>query len=165
VFSDPEDAMSVKFQPTDYHTATPTFIVEDAKAALAFYARAFGAKETARFEHDGKIMHAEIQIGDSRIMLGEPIAEMGFVSAKTLGGSPASIMLYLEDVDAVFKRAIAAGAVEKNPLRDEFYGDRSASVIDPFGMRWILSTHKEDVSPEEMEKRFEKMMAGAGAGA
>jgi PhnB protein len=137
VFSDPEDAMSVRFQPADYHTATPTFIVEDAKAALAFYARAFGAKETARFEHDGKIMHAEIQIGDSRIML------------------------YLEDVDAVFKRAIAAGAVEKNPLRDEFYGDRSASVIDPFGMRWILSTHKEDVSPEEMEKRFEKMMAGA----
>ena len=150
--------MAVKFQPTEYHTATPALVVEDGNAAIKFYTKAFGAKEATRFEHDGKIMHAEMQIGDSRIMLGEPVPEMGFVSARKLGGSPISIMLYVKDADAVFAKAIASGATEKNPMRDEFYGDRTGSVVDPFGLRWIISTHTEDVSPEEMQKRFEKMV-------
>lgn len=156
--------MAVKFKPPEYHTATPALIVEDGNAAIEFYSRAFGAREAMRFEHDGKIMHAEMEIGDSRIMLGEPVPEMDFVSARKLGGSPISIMLYVKDADAVFARAIASGATGKNSMRDEFYGDRTGSVVDPFGLRWIISTHTEDVSPEEIQKRFEKLVSAGTPG-
>ena len=103
-------------------------------------------------------MHAEIKIGDSPIMLADESPEMGIRSPQSLGGTPVSLLLYLNDVDARFKQAVAAGAAVQRPLRDEFYGDRTGTVIDPFGHIWSLSTHKEDLSPEQMEKRFQELM-------
>jgi PhnB protein len=108
---------------------------------------------------DGKIGHAEIKIGDSPIMLADEFPQMSYVGPKTLGGSPVSLMIYVEDVDAVFTRAISEGAEQQKPVEDKFYGDRGGSLMDPFGHIWHIATHKEDVSPEEMEKR-----AAASAG-
>jgi len=144
----------VKAIPDGYHTVTPYLIVNDAAGALQFYQKAFGAKEILRFPRpDGKIMHAEIKIGDSPIMLADECPEMGARSPQALGGSPVTIALYVEDVDAVAGRAVAAGAKVLRPVQDQFYGDRSGTFADPYGHQWNVATHKEDVAPEEMKKR------------
>jgi len=144
----------VKPTPEGYHTATPYLIVRDAARAIEFYKKAFGAKELMRMaDPSGKIGHAEIKIGDSPIMLADEVPGMGYRSPESLGGSPVSILLYVEDVDAVFNQAVAAGAKVQRPVADQFYGDRTGGVTDPFGHVWYVATHKEDVSPEEMRKR------------
>jgi PhnB protein len=154
--------MAVKPIPEGYHSVTPYLIIEGAGEAIEFYAKAFGAKELFRFPTpDGKIGHAEIKIGDSPIMLADAYPAMGYKSPKSLGGSPVSLMIYVENVDTVFNQAVEAGATVKEALTDKFYGDRSGSLIDPFGHVWHVSTHKEDVSVEEMEKRAKA--AGAGS--
>ena len=144
----------VKPTPEGYHTATPYLIVRDATRAIEFYKKAFGAKELMRMaDPSGKIGHAEIKIGDSPIMLADEVPGMGYRSPESLGGSPVSILLYVEDVDAVFNQAVAAGAKVQRPVADQFYGDRTGGVTDPFGHVWYVATHIEDVSPEEMRKR------------
>ena len=144
--------------PTGYHTVTPYLMVRDAATALEFYKKAFGAVELMRFPGPGgKIMHAEVKIGDSPVMLADEMPEMGHVGPQTLGGAGVSMLLYVKDVDASFKQAIAAGATEKRPVEDQFYGDRTGTLVDPFGHVWSISTHKEDVSMEEMQKRMAKM--------
>jgi PhnB protein len=151
--------MAVKPVPDGYHTATPYLIVSDAARALEFYQRAFGAKELMRFAApDGKIGHAEIKIGDSVIMLADEFPQMGYRGPKALGGSPVSILIYIDDVDARFARALAAGAVQTQPVEDKFYGDRSGTLVDPFGHVWTLSTHVEDVPPDELARRAEAAM-------
>ncbi len=145
--------MSVKPIPDGYHTATPCLIIRGAADAIEFYQRAFGATELFRFPMpDGKIGHAEIKIGDSPIMLADEYPS-GYNSPQTLGGSPVSLMIYVEDVDNVFNQAVAAGATVKEAVSDKFYGDRIGTLTDPFGHIWHVSTHKEDVSIEEMQKR------------
>lgn len=140
--------------PEGYHSITPYLIIREAAKAIEFYKQSFGATEVMRMPAPGgKIGHAEIQIGDSRIMLADEAPEMGHRSPQTLGGSPVSIMIYLADVDAVVGRAVAAGAKLVRPIQDQFYGDRSGSLEDPFGHSWHVATHIEDVPPEEMEKR------------
>jgi PhnB protein len=144
---------NVKAQPEGYHTATPYLMVHHAAEAIEFYKRAFGAHEKYRMPGPGgKVMHAELQIGDSVIMLADETPEIK--GPLTLGGSPTSLMLYVEDADKVFDRALQAGAKEVRPLKDQFYGDRSGGLVDPFGHQWVISTHIEDVSPEEMKKRM-----------
>jgi len=146
--------------PEGYHSVTPYLIIKNAADAIEFYKKAFGATELFRMDQpDGKIGHAEIKIGDSPIMLSDEFPEMGHRGPQSLGGSPVSIMLYVEDVDAVVNRATTAGAKLDRPVEDKFYGDRAGSLTDPFGHIWHIGTHKEDVSPEEMEKR-----AAAAAG-
>ena len=156
--------MAVKPIPEGYHTATPYLIIKDAADAIEFYKRAFGAIELFRFPApEGKIGHAEIKIGDSPIMLADEYPDMGYKSPKALGGSPVSLMIYVEDVDTVFNQALAAGASVKEALTDKFYGDRTGTLVDPFGHIWHVSTHKEDVSLEEMERRAKATSAGASA--
>lgn len=146
--------MAVKAIPDGYHSVTPYLIISGATEAIAFYQKAFGATELMRIDAPGgKIGHAEIKIGDSPIMLADEFPEMGYKSPQTLGGSPVSIMIYVDDVDTVFKQAIAAGGKEQRPVKDQFYGDRSGTLEDPFGHVWHVATHKEDVTPEEMERR------------
>jgi len=140
--------------PQGYHTATPYLIVKGAASAIEFYKKAFGATELGRHAGPGgRIMHAEIKIGDSPIMIADESPEMGARSPQSLGGSPVSIFLYVEDVDAVANRAIAAGAKVQAPVQDQFWGDRFGVVVDPFGHVWDVATHKEDVTPEEIQKR------------
>jgi PhnB protein len=140
--------------PEGYHTATPYLIVKGAASAIEFYKKAFGATELLRMvQADGRIGHAEIKIGDSPIMLADEFPEMGARGPQSLGGSPVSILLHVEDVDALFSQAVAAGAKVLRPVQDQFYGDRSGGVTDPFGHLWYIATHKEDVSPEELKKR------------
>jgi len=151
--------MAVKPIPEGYHSVTPYLILKGAAAALDFYKKAFGATELFRFPMpDGKIGHAEIKIGDSHIMLAdepqdEPHQQMGFKAPKSLNGTSVGIMLYVENVDAVAKQAVAAGAKEVRPVVDQFYGDRSGTFLDPFGHGWTIGTHKEDISPEELQRR------------
>ena len=146
--------MKTKPIPDGYHTATPYLIVNGAAQALEFYKKAFGATEMMRFPGPGgKIMHAEIKIGDSPIMLADEAPEMGARSPKTVGGTPVSLLLYVEDVDAWASKAVAAGAKVQRPVQDQFYGDRTGTFEDPFGHVWSIATHKEDVSLEEMQKR------------
>ncbi len=150
--------MAVKPIPDGYHTATPYLIVDGASAALAFYARAFGAKELFRMPApNGKVGHAEMQLGSSRLMLADESPQMGAKGPKAYGGSPITVLLYVEDVDAFIKRAVEAGATIERPIADQFYGDRSGGIVDPFGHRWYIATHKEDVSPEEMERRMKAL--------
>jgi PhnB protein len=147
--------------PDGYHTATPYLIIGGAGDAIEFYKKAFGATELFRFAMPGgKIGHAEIKIGDSPIMLADEFPEMGYKGPKSLGGSPVSIMIYVEDVDTIFNQAVAAGATIKEAVSDKFYGDRLGTVTDPFGHVWHVSTHKEDVSLEEMEKRAKAAHGG-----
>lgn len=144
----------VKPIPEGYRTVTPYLTVRGADRAIDFYKRAFGAQEKFRMPGPGgKIMHAEIQVGDSMIMLSEEFPEMGSLSPQALNGSPVGIFLYVEDVDAVFQQAVAAGAKPEMPPQDMFWGDRFGKLADPFGHKWQLATHKEDVAPEEMERR------------
>jgi PhnB protein len=144
----------VKPIPDGYHAVTPYLVVDGAVAAIEFYKKAFGATEVMRFDAPGgKVGHAELQIGDSRIMLADEHPEMGARGPQSFGGSPISILLYMVDVDAVVARAIAAGATLHRAVADQFYGDRSGGVKDPFGHIWFVATHIEDVSLEEMQKR------------
>ena len=141
--------------PAGYHTATPYLVLHGAAKALDWYENVFGAQEEFRFPMpDGKIGHAEIKIGDSHIMLADECPEMGYRGPESYGGSPASIMIYVEDADAVFKKAVANGAKVKQDLKDQFYGDRNGTITDPFGHVWTIATHIEDVSPEEMQRRM-----------
>src|SRR6266536_4862497 len=157
-------ASAVKPIPEGYHSVTPYLIISGAADAIEFYKKAFGAIELLRMPYpDGKIGHAEIKIGDSPIMLADEVPDMKYLSPKTLGGSPVSILLYVEDVDTVFNRAVAAGATQDRPVEDKFYGDRAGSLIDPFGHTWHVATHKEDVTPEEMERRSKAAAAAGGA--
>ena len=154
--------MAVKPIPDGYHTATPYLIIEGAADAIEFYKQAFGAVELFRMPGpDGKIGHAEIKIGDSPIMLADAYPDMGYNGPKSLGGSPVSLMIYVEEVDTVFNRAVDAGATVKEVVSDKFYGDRMGTLIDPFGHVWHVSTHKEDVSVAEMEKRAAALGAAA----
>jgi PhnB protein len=151
--------MSVSFQPAGYHTATPYIIVKGAADAIEFYKKAFGATEIMRMAGpNGAIMHAEIKIGDSIIMLGEENPQWGALSPQSLGGSPVGLCIYYPDVDARFATALAAGAKVERPLVDQFYGDRSGTVVDPYGHKWTLATHIEDVAPDEMDRRFQAEM-------
>jgi PhnB protein len=140
--------------PDGYHSATPYLIVNDAAGAIEFYKKAFGATVLVRMpKPNGKIGHAEIKIGDSIIMLADEFPEMNARSPRSFGGSPVSIFLYVDDVDSIFTKAVDAGAKVQRPLADQFYGDRTGGVEDPFGHVWYIATHVEDVSPEEMKKR------------
>lgn len=153
--------MSVKAIPAGYHTVTPYLAIKNAAMALEFYKQAFGAAETVKLMMpDGRLGHAEIRLGDSVIMMADEFPEYGGKSPETLGGSPVSVHLYVEDVDTFFKKALAAGAKERKPVLDQFYGDRSGQLEDPFGHVWCVATHKEDVSPEEMQKRVQAMFGG-----
>jgi len=153
--------MSVKPIPEGYHSVTPYLIVRGGADAIEFYQKAFGAVELFRFPSpDGKIGHAEIKVGDSPIMLADEFPDMGYNGPESLGGSPVSLMIYVENVDAVFNQAVEAGAVVKEALQDKFYGDRMGTVTDPFGHRWHLATHKEDVSVEEMQRRAQAAHGG-----
>jgi len=148
----------VKPIPDGHHGATPYLCCKDAARAIEFYKKAFGATEVMRMaEPSGRIGHAELKIGEAVFMLSDEYAEMGVRSPQSLGGSPISIHLYVEDVDALAARAVAAGATLQRPVTDQFYGDRSGWLVDPFGHRWNISTHKEDVSAEELQRRFEKL--------
>lgn len=150
--------MAVKPIPEGYRSVTPYLIVNGAAGALEFYKKVFGATELMRFDGPGgTIAHAEIRIGDSIVMLGDENPEMGFRGAGSIGGSPVGLMLYVDDCDRTFDAAVAAGATVRKPLKDEFYGDRSGTIVDPFGHVWTVSTHKEDVSPEEMQRRMAAM--------
>ncbi|NOT32119.1 MAG: VOC family protein [Planctomycetes bacterium] len=148
-------AKKVKPIPDGYHAITPYLIVRGAARALEFYAQAFGATERFRLAMGGgKLGHAEIQIGDSIVMLADEFPEMDFRSPQAYGGTPVSLVLYVEDVDARVAQAVAAGAKLIRPVKDQFYGDRSGTVLDPFGHQWTLTTHKEDLTPEEISKRM-----------
>jgi PhnB protein len=156
--------MATKAIPDGYHSVTPYLIVNGAAKAIDFYKRAFGAVELMRMPGpDGKIGHAEIRIGDSAIMLADEHPQMGFRSPQALGGTPVSLMVYVERVDEVFGRAVAGGAKELQAIKDQFYGDRSGTLQDPFGHTWTVATHVEDVPPEEMRRRAEKFMQSANA--
>jgi len=147
--------MTAKAIPDGYHTVTPYVVLKNAADALRFYKSAFGAAEVLRLEHQGKVVHAEIQIGDSRIMLAEEVPEMGYLGPQSIGGTPVSILLYVEDVDARFAQAAAAGAAVLRPVVDQFYGDRSGTLKDPFGHVWTIATRKEDLTLEEIRRRME----------
>jgi PhnB protein len=150
--------MPVKPIPEGYRTVTPYLIIKGAAKALEYYKKAFGATERVRMDGpDGRIGHAEIEIGDSVVMLADEFPEMGAKGPQAIGGTPVGICLYVENVDAVFKQAIAAGGKEERPLANQFYGDRSGTLIDPFGHKWTIATHIEDVTPEEIGRRMAAM--------
>jgi PhnB protein len=147
-------AAPVKPVPDGYHTVTPYLIFNAAGDAVAFYKKALGAEEVMRIGGPGgKIGHAEIRIGDSRIMLADEHPELQALSPKTIGGSPVSIHLYVEDVDTAVERAVKAGAKLIRPVADQFYGDRVGGIEDPFGYRWFIATHKEDLTIDEIHRR------------
>lgn len=146
--------------PKGYHTVTPSIFVAGAAKAIDFYKKAFGAEELMRFPSpDGKIMHAEIRIGDSIIMLGDEMPEHGGRSPKALGGTPVGFFIYKDNVDAEWKRAIDAGARQIQPLIDQFWGDRAGCVEDPFGHRWWLAQHVKDLSPDELRQAAESFFS------
>ncbi|HJV87691.1 MAG TPA: VOC family protein [Noviherbaspirillum sp.] len=149
----------VKPVPDGFHTVTPYLTIRNAAAALDFYQKAFGADVVFRLNDPSgkKVGHAEIRLGDSAIMLSDEYPEMDGTSPETLGGSPVLIHLYVENVDALVERAVKAGAKLERPVADQFYGDRGGLVVDPFGHKWWIATHIEDVPPDEMEKRAMEM--------
>ena len=151
--------------PKGYHSVTPGIAVQGADAFIKFCKKAFGAKEILRMPGPGGlIMHAEIVIGDSHLMLGEENPAMGNKSSKTLGGTPVTLSIYVPNCDTVFKKAVAAGATVRMPMADMFWGDRMGSVVDPFGNTWAIGTHIENVTPKEMKKRGAAWMAKMAAG-
>jgi PhnB protein len=153
--------MAVQPIPEGYNSVNTYLAVDDAAAAIEFYQRAFGAKERGRMPGpEGKIAHAELQVGDSVVMLGDQFEQSTSTPPKQLGGTSAAVYLYVEDVDAVFQQAIEAGASELMPPQDMFWGDRWGKVSDPFGHEWDLATHKEDLSDEEIAERGREAMAG-----
>jgi PhnB protein len=149
--------MAVRNPPEGYTSITPYLIVADAAGAIDFYVRAFGAQEIMRLPMEDRIAHAEIRIGNAIMMLSDEFASMGMLGPKARGGPTASLMLYVDDVDTVFAQAIAAGAIEERAVTDEFYGDRTGTLVDPFGCRWMIATHVEDVAPDEIERRLAAM--------
>jgi PhnB protein len=156
--------MATKSIPDGYHSVTPYLFIRGAAEAIDFYKRAFGASELMRMPSpDGRIGHAEIRIGDSAIMLADEHPEMGHRSPQSLGGAGMSLMVYVDRVDEVFKRAVASGAKELQPIKDQFYGERAGTLRDPFGHTWTVATHVEDIPPDEMRRRAEKFMQGANA--
>lgn len=151
--------MAVKPIPDGYHSVTAYLTCNNCAEALAFYQQAFGATELLCMPTpDGKIGHAELMIGNSPVMFADEIEEAGNQSPDSLGGSPVSMMIYTEDCDAMFAQAIAAGATAVKPLQDQFYGDRSGTVKDPYGHVWTISTHIEDLTPEQVAERMQEMM-------
>jgi PhnB protein len=153
--------MGVKPIPEGYSTVTPYIAVDDAAKAIEFYKRAFGAKERVKMEGPpGKISHAELEIGDSVIMLSDPFPQSPLKTPKEIGGTTASMLLYVEDVDEAVQQAVDAGAKITMEIENQFWGDRFGRVEDPFGQNWQIATHVEDVAPEEMAKRAEQAMAG-----
>jgi PhnB protein len=157
--------MAVQPVPEGYNTVTPYLAVPNATEAIDFYTRALGAKERTRMEGPGgSIMHAELELGDSLIMLSDPFPQASTKTPKELGGTSVNVFLYVEDTDAAYKQAIGAGATSLMEPDDMFWGDRFSSVEDPFGHTWTIATHIEDVSPDEMQKRSEEWQASiAGA--
>lgn len=154
----------VKPIPDGYHSVTPYLIVDDAKAAIDFYTRAFGAKEKFRLPMGDRIGHAELQIGDSVVMLADEFPDMGSMGPNSRGGTTVSLLLYVEDVDSGFRRAIDSGATEKRPVENQFWGDRMGTLTDPFGHVWSLATTVEEVPPEEMQRRMEQFSSGERQG-
>ena len=150
----------VKRIPDGYHSVTPYLIFDNAEGAINFYTKAFGAKELFRMPMGDRIGHAELQIGNSRIMLADENPKVDAYSPKHYKGSPISLMIYVDDVDSFSQKAVAAGASIVRPVKTQFYGDRSGVFLDPYGYKWSIATHVEDVAPEEMDKR---MKAGAMA--
>jgi PhnB protein len=151
----------VKPIPEGYPQVTPYLIVDGASAAIDFYGKVLGATERMRMPSPGgKVGHAELQIGDSLIMLADEHPEMGALGPKTVGGTPVTISVYVEDVDAVYQRALSEGATSQRAVEDQFYGDRTGQFEDPFGHKWSVATHVEDVPPEEMEQRAAAAMSG-----
>lgn len=150
------------WKPEGYHSVTPYLTVDDAAAAIEFYKAAFGAEEILRMPMGDRIGHAEIRIGDSHVMLADEFPDMDKLGPNSRGGSTASLMIYVENSDAAFERAVAAGAEPVRPVADQFYGDRAGWIRDPFGHEWTLSTHIEDVPEEELGRRMSEMMAGEG---
>jgi PhnB protein len=151
---------NVKPIPDGYPQVTPYLCVDGASSAIEFYGKVFGANERMRMPApEGKVGHAELEIGDSLIMLADEFPDMGARGPKTIGGTPVTISLYVEDVDSVFERAIENGATSLRAVEDQFYGDRAGQLEDPFGHRWSVATHVEDVPPDEMAKRAAQMMA------
>jgi PhnB protein len=155
--------MPAKPIPEGFHTASPSLTIDGAAEAIEFYRRAFGATERMRMPMpDGKIGHAELEIGDSVIMLNDPFPQSAVKSPKELGGTTVSVVLYVEDVDSVVQDAIDAGATVTMPVEDQFWGDRFGTVSDPFGHHWGIATHKEDLTPEELAERGREAMASMG---
>ncbi|MDZ3836237.1 MAG: VOC family protein [Rhodospirillales bacterium] len=151
--------------PSGYHAVTPYLTIKGAAKAIDFYKSIFGASERMRMDTpDGRIGHAEIQIGDAAIMLSDEWPEMGHSGPQAFGGSPVALHIYVGDVDAVAEQAVAAGATLKQPPKDEFWGDRMGTIVDPFGHIWLISTHVEDVPEEEMRRRAEVAMREACSG-
>jgi PhnB protein len=146
--------MSVKPIPDGYHSVTPYLIVDSAAEAIRWYGEALGATEVLRLPMGDKIGHAEIRIGDSHVMLSDEWPDYGKLGPRARGGATSSLLIYLDDVDAAFARAIAAGATVERPVEDQFYGDRAGTIVDPFGHSWTLATHVEDLSEEEIQQRM-----------
>ncbi|MCA9061716.1 MAG: VOC family protein [Planctomycetaceae bacterium] len=141
--------------PQGYHSITPYLLIRGASDAIEFYKRAFGAVEILRLQApDGTVGHAEIRIGDSHVMMADEVAEMDYLGPQSRGGTTVSLLLYTDDVDALFAKALEAGATELKPLCDQFYGDRSGTVTDPWGHIWTVATHIEDLTPDEINQRF-----------
>ena len=152
--------MAVKHIPVGYHSITPYLILSNAVRGLEFYKQAFGAVELLRLSDPvGKISHAEIRIGDSVIMLADEFPDIDAPSPTTLNGTTVSLMTYVEDVDLQFDRAVKAGAIVRRPVTDQFYGDRNGILVDPFGHVWTISTHKEDLRPDEIKERAAALMS------
>jgi PhnB protein len=152
----------VHYIPKGYNTVTPYLVIKGAAKAIDYYKNVFGATVVVRMDSpDGKVGHAELQIGDSRIMLADENLSMGNRSAESIGSSPVSLYLYLPDCDKVVEKAVAEGAKILKPVQDQFYGDRSGFIQDPFGHLWGIATHKEDVSPKDMAERAKKAMQAA----
>ncbi|HEY0326259.1 MAG TPA: VOC family protein [Allosphingosinicella sp.] len=147
--------MAVNPIPEGYHSVTPYLVIDGAEEAIRFYTQALGATEVLRLPMGGKIGHAEIKIGDSHVMLSDEWPDMDIRGPKSRGGATSSLMVYVPDVDAAFARAVAAGATIERPVEDQFYGDRNGAIVDPFGHRWTISTHVEDVPEDEIQRRME----------
>jgi PhnB protein len=155
----------VKPIPDGYHSVTPYLFIKGAADAIDYYKNVFGAKERMRMPGpNGRVMHAELQIGDSVVMLADENLEIGAKSPKTLGGTSSSLHIYFENVDNIAEKAVSSGAKLVRPVKDEFYGDRTGTIVDPFGHMWSIATHIEDVSPEEMKKRMSQATSQAAAG-
>ena len=152
----------VSYIPKGYSTITPYLVIKGAAKAIDYYKKVFGATVVVRMDGpDSRVGHAELQIGDSRIMLADENPQMGYRSAESIGASPVSLYVYLPDCDKVVAQAVAEGAKILKPVQDQFYGDRSGFLQDPFGHLWGIATHKEDVSPQEMDERARKAMQAA----
>ncbi|RZA31196.1 MAG: VOC family protein [Lysobacteraceae bacterium] len=154
--------MAVNYLPDGYHTVTAYLMVDDAARALDFYRNAFDARELFRLPMGDRIGHAEIMIGDTHLMLADEFPEMGALGPNKRGGPTASFLIYIPDADAAYARAVDAGARAERPVKDEFWGDRIGTVVDPFGHKWSLATHKEEVAPEEMQRRMREWSDSQG---